>query len=104
MAKSHNHAQIAGLFLGLVLMITIGAVPVGRQPQGLPPLQPSPPPIEINGDQLMVGDIVVTGTRGEGGVCDFGAIKVQTTAPGRGKTQWLGIVLDTQCWAVVNAK
>ena len=104
MAKNHNYTQIAGLFFGLVLMITIATAPVGGQPHGLPPLQSSPPTNEINGNELVVGDIVVTGTRSEGDICDFGAIKVQTTAPGQGKTQWLGIVLDTHCQAVVNAK
>lgn len=84
-----------GLFLSLVLVliVTIAAVP----------LQPSFSN-EINGDHLVVGSIVARGIRGTNGGCDFGDIKVRTTAPAQGQTQWLGIVLDAQCRAVVNAK
>lgn len=81
----------------------VGATPVAGD-MGSPPLQVPPPPIEVNGDLLAVGDIVARAVRGEGGGCDFGTVKVHTTAPGDGRTRWLAIRLDSQCRAVVTAK
>jgi len=95
--------KTTSLLLSLVL-VTIGVTPVVGNSRSLPPVEGPPPPVEVNGDELAVGDIVATGIRGEGGDCNIDAVKVRTTAPGQGKTQWLGIVLDTHCRVVVNAK
>lgn len=59
---------------------------------------------EVNTDELKVGDLVGEGIRGVNDTCDFSALKVRTTAPGDGKTQWVGIKFNPQCRAVINAK
>lgn len=95
------------LFLALLL---IGLPPLSahadeEQPNDFALVLPMQSSIVINGDNLVVGDIVVVGIPKADGDCEFGSIKVRTTAPEYDRTRWLGIVFDAkQCRAVVNAK
>jgi hypothetical protein len=55
--------------------------------------------------KLEVGDTVAMGVRGPAGGCKFDTINIHTIAPGDGKTQWVGVILDAQkCRTIVNAR
>jgi len=103
-AMNRKRVRFTTLLIGLVFVMAIGVVSVSGDTGGLPDVDVSPPQNEVRGDELVVGDIVAEGVRTKDGTCDFDVIKVKTTAPDDGKTRWLGILLDTECRAVVNAK
>jgi len=97
-------ARFAILLVVLVFVFTTGLTTPDNQLQSSPLLRVFSQQEEINGDEVEVGDIIAIGVRGEDGTCDFDTIEVRTTAPGQNETQWLGIILDPRCQAVVNAK
>lgn len=60
--------------------------------------QAAPPPQELNGDKVSIGDVVASGMSRGRNVCEFGKVTLRLTAPRNGKTN--GWELDS----IRNAK
>lgn len=88
--------KAVSLAIAFFMVMIMVAVPITMAAQGDSTMLRSK---EVNTDELKVGNLVAEGIRGANGTCDFSGIKVRTTAPGDGKTQWVGIKFDSQCRA-----
>jgi len=97
---------LSALLIAMLMAIVALAVPMStaNQAAALPVVGDKIFSNEVNTDELNVGDIVAEGIRGTNSTCDFGALKVHTTAPSDGITRWVGLKVDPQCRAVLNAK
>jgi hypothetical protein len=96
--KPFTRFSVLMIFLAMMSMVLTWIS--ARNPSSV---QAAPLPKQINADKLSVGEVVMTGIQENEG-CKIEPFQINTTIPGNGDTQWVGVVINSKCQVVVKAR